>query len=237
MKSIFSYHDLNLLELEKKIQEQLVAGQHKNIFDLPDLNVVAIFGDLNKAKYLLSNKDIDVNEKDKNETTALSKACYFFGYFHNNYKLIQILLENKADINFRCENKMSLLFVIFDTYLHCFDFENQNNKLKFIYALKILLNYGLNINGQNEEGYSILMLCIKYYKIDLVRILLDEKINIYIKDNNGETALDKINKTTQYESRPEVRRKIYDMILKYKYNESIFIVFEYTNINIFFNKN
>ena len=232
MKSIFSYRDLNLLELEKNIQEELVADKTNKYFDLPDLSIVAIFGDLNKAKYLLSNKDIDVNEKDKFNSTALCNTCYYFGYSHNNYKVIQLLLDNDANINFKCRNGKSLLFSLCDTYLFN-NFKNQNNKLKFIFAFKILLNYGANINDQDEHGYTILMKAVYRNRIDLTRILLDEKMNIYIKDNDGENIFDKI-RAYRYRDTFEIINK---MLIKYKYNDAIFYLFEYTNINIFFNKN
>ena len=232
MKSIHSYRDLNLLELEKNIQQELVVGKHKYFFHLHDLSIIAIFGDLNKGKYLLTNVYTLINEKDKIGEKALHNTCYYFGYLHNNYKVIQLLLDNKVNVKY--EN--TFLRNLFDTYL-LNNFKNQNNKLKFIYTFKILLNNGANINDRYENGCTILILAVKNNKIDLIRILLDEKINIYIKDYKDENVFDKINKTTQDESIVEVKRKIYNMLIKYKYNDTIFYLFEYKNINIFFNKN
>ena len=237
MKSIFSYQDLNLLELEKNIQKEFHNGNYKSYFDLPDLQIVAMFGDLNKAKYLLLNGNANVDEKFN--SSALYKACYYFGFLHNNYKIIQLLLDNKVSTNLKITNgqyEITVLRNLFDTYL-LNNFKNQNNKLKFVYVFKILLNHGANINDQYENGYTILMSAVKNNKIDLVRILLDEKINIYIKNNKDENVFDQINKISQDESIVEVKRKIYDMLIKYKYNDSVFYLFECNDINIFFNKN
>ena len=140
-------------------------------------------------------------------------------------------MDNKADLNIVGCLQRSPFHMIFDSYLSA-DFKNQKNKLNFIFALKILLNYGSDINSLvDSQGNTILMLTVSYYKIDLIKILLCEKINIFIKDNNGENVFDKINKLERTDAE---KKELYDILVNYKYNDSIFYLFEYTDINIFF---
>ena len=237
MKSIFSYQDLNFSQLEESTQKILLKSVYPDHFEDPDIIIPCIYGDLKKLEYLLSEKNVNINEKNEDGNTVLYCACYYFGFYNNNHKIIELLLDNKADLNIQANlNRKGNFFgvtpfyVIFDTVLK-FDFVNQKNKMNFKFALKILLNYGANINEVNRNGCTILMLAVSDYKISLVEILLCEKINIYIKDNKGETVFDKINKIKKTD---DEKRKIYDMVLKYKYNDSIFYSFEEYDMNMFF---
>ena len=231
MKSIFSYHDLNFSQLEESTQEKLIRHTYPNHFENPDVIIPCIFGDLKKLEYLLSEKNININERNEDGNTALCCACYYFGFNHNNYKIIKLLLDNKADINIKGSFfGVTPFFIIFDSPLK-FIFKNQKNKMNFIFALKILLNYGANINDINFNGHTILMLAVIHYRIGLIEILLNEKINIYAKNNTGETVFDIINKIKKTD---DEKRKIYNMLLKYKYNDSIFYSFEEYDINMFF---
>ena len=234
MKSIFSYKDLNLSQLEESTQKKLLSINYNNHFEKTDLIVSVMFGDLEKARYLLSEKNVDINEKCEDGDTALLYSCYYFGCHHNNYKVIKLLLDNKADLNIKGHHRKSPFYMICDTYLRA-DFENQKNKMNFMFAFKILLNYGANINIIDSQGNTILMLAVIRCRIDLIKILLNEKINIYVKNDYGENVFDKINKL---EGTDAEKREIYNMLSKYKYNDAVFYSFEeHTDINIFFNYN
>ena len=52
-----------------------------------------------------------------------------------------------------------------------------------------LLDYGTEVNLQNEDGYTALMWAAIYGNLDIVRLLLDRGANLYLQNNNGKTAL------------------------------------------------
>lgn len=57
-----------------------------------------------------------------------------------------------------------------------------------IIQLEIFLRYGASLNVRDEEGCTELHLAI--YSKRIVKLLLDAKSNIHVKNNNGENALD-----------------------------------------------
>lgn len=239
MKCIFSYADLNLSHLEEKTRKELANGKYNNYFSEPDITLAAIFGDLDKIKYLLSKNDFQIDEQDKYGNTALWNACLFFGRTHNNYKLIKLLLDNNANVNHKCGAlKQSPLFVMLGSYLF-HNLKNQNNKIQLIYTINILLKYGANINDQDLGGNTILILAVEYHKIDLINILLNENINIRVKNNYEESAIDKINKIffpfLSHQAQIKAKKKIFDVLTKYKYNSAVFYLFTEYDINIIFN--
>ncbi|PYH89840.1 ankyrin [Aspergillus ellipticus CBS 707.79] len=57
--------------------------------------------------------------------------------------------------------------------------------------VELLLEYGANINAQDESGYTLLMMTVNHYASnDILCLLLDKKADLYLKDNRGMTAFD-----------------------------------------------
>ena len=75
-------------------------------------------------------------------------------------------------------------------------FENFNNQNIFTYiknndiqSVKNYINYGYDLNIQDEFYYTPLIYAAYYNKIEIVKLLLSAGANINIQDNNGYTAL------------------------------------------------
>jgi ankyrin repeat protein len=59
-------------------------------------------------------------------------------------------------------------------------------------TMKLLVNNGADVNVQNVNGSTTLMLVAGTYEnyVDVLSLLLDNGADVTIKDNNGKTAID-----------------------------------------------
>jgi ankyrin repeat protein len=112
-----------------------------------------------------------------NGRTSLIYAC-----INNNMELVKLLVQFKADVNKRGNNRGSAL-------IHA----SRNGNIRIV---KYLLNNGAVVNQTiGEDGYNALMQACKYYNniypktLDVIRHLLDQGIDINYHDKQGQTAL------------------------------------------------
>ena len=117
----------------------------------------------------------------------IEELCYG-GYYDNDVKtsekIIESFIEKGFDINTKNNNGETLLF----------SFHSHNcSELKQSMIRYLIENQNADINIQNKDGISLLMLCVKKYsKIDLdtIQYLVEEKkCSLDLKDNNGNTIL------------------------------------------------
>lgn len=105
---------------------------------------------------------------------------FAFGYF----EYIIAKAEDET-IDYMLENKVNL-----KTYPRTQDLLQNalvNPKIS-IHTIKKLINKGLDINTQNAEGYTALMVAIKRGSIDQVKFLLENGASTSIQNNNLENA-------------------------------------------------
>ena len=125
-----------------------------------------------------------------------------------------------ADVQIKYSDNRSILHVFNDRY-------HINKKCEMYKIFEILLEHGADINSQDDKGNTILMDAISYFQADIVKFLLTKKIDVKIKNNKNETALDIDNRIISG------RTKSYKFMLhNYKYNDSDFKNFEYFDANI-----
>ena len=113
-----------------------------------------------------------VNTCRNNGTSPLAIACEY-----NHTKIVEMLLEYKADINKSCDGGASPL------YIAC---QNGYNKI-----VKILLTHGVDINKRKDNGFSPLLIACSKNHIDVVEELLkvqSPKVDIDLCDSNECTA-------------------------------------------------
>lgn len=56
-------------------------------------------------------------------------------------------------------------------------------------TVKLLIDAGSNVNAQNSNGWSALMIANKYSDIETVKMLLSAGSNVDLQNNNGETTI------------------------------------------------
>ncbi|MBR3628117.1 MAG: ankyrin repeat domain-containing protein [Elusimicrobia bacterium] len=163
-------------------------------------------GDLETAKYLIEESNIDINSADENGTTLLMKACC-----NTNLDLVKYLVENKADITkFDKNNYNALMYAVekstLDIVSYLFEESDtlsieqiakdhmgllslaiKNNDFRILRYLVESQNFDITLS--NEKGQTLALLAAGYGKLDSVKYLIDKAANITAKDNNGNNIL------------------------------------------------
>ena len=145
----------------------------------------------------------------------------FIGVFYSVYK------NQKSDLS---NEESASLHVVASSYGSLADLEkelnagvdpniaNEDGITALFYAsystekIKLLMNYGANINHQDIDGRTILHEAVKWSNYILVKSLLSYDASVMIKDNRGKTAknlaVQEYNKDNN-----EKRKKIMELIL------------------------
>ncbi len=94
---------------------------------------------------------------------------------HNQPQIIQLLIEQGADLELLSENMTPLMHAI---------------KAKNHHIVDLLIKSGANINAINLQKKSPLFYCAKHGNIELAKVLIDNGAIISLKDRKGRTAVE-----------------------------------------------
>ena len=135
------------------------------------------------------------------DSTPLSCAL---AYPMASSDIIELLIESGADVNIQFRN--------YKTILMCFIVNSsQSNDLEI---MKFIIRKSHQINCKNLDGNSALMLCFHNYNIfircDIIKILLENKADVYLKNNKGDNIFDII------KDKIGINSDIYSLIFNYK---------------------
>ena len=114
-----------------------------------------------------------INIKDPLGNTLLINATRSIAGRGTTMYTLNALLERNADVNISNDAKQTPLMI-----------SVQNNEFK-----PILLDYGANINQQDNQGDTALHYAIRLNVIPLIQDLLSHGANINIRNNSGDNAL------------------------------------------------
>jgi ankyrin repeat protein len=172
--------------------------------DYRGTNLLAVSPVAELTRYLLE-KGADVNRADDDGVTPLMAVATELKVDENiRVEIIKVLLEHGADPN-ASNNAGTLLsqtrnygrreiekllkeagakeIVTWESFLNGV----QRNDLT---TVKYMLDDGIYINAQNNQGETALIIAARNGYVDMVKLLVRHKIDINIKDNNNKTALD-----------------------------------------------
>lgn len=114
----------------------------------------------------------DVNMRDCMNRTALMVACDL-----GLEEIVQLLVESKADLNAKdSENRTA----IFDACIH---------DMSYLPIIKCLVGNGANIDLQDDDGYTALIVSSYTGNRMIAKFLIDSKAKLDLPDKNGKTAL------------------------------------------------
>jgi len=177
---------------------------NKKLFDLLHKNNVDEF-----KKVLESSDDIDVNIRDENNNYLLTHAIHL-----TNIELINLLIKKGARLDIIDIDGRPILFIPINRGLNdlleillaenkkqigvpIVDMYDSYNKIPLHYAInrknmnaiKLLLEYGSNVNYQDKDGLNALHLAIYSRSYDICKLIIEHGVNINSTCNTGESAL------------------------------------------------
>ena len=127
---------------------------------------------LEKLRYLINIKGIDVNVRDENGMTPLIYAAFF-----GHDAVAKELIDCGADVNACGNNGANALMASL-----------QNAKGERI--AKLLLDSGADVNACDGQGITPLMAAIYTDSIEMTLYLLEKGADVRVKCSKGWTALD-----------------------------------------------
>jgi ankyrin repeat protein len=128
------------------------------------------------AKRLI-NKGIDVNGKDKDDTTLLMHACEY----SRSRAIPLMLLDYKADVN-AVNNKG-------ETALICACNKNSEDKDVRYRIVRDLICYGAKVNVADNNGWTPFLQACEDDDDDLASLLVSKGANVKARTKDGHTAL------------------------------------------------
>jgi ankyrin repeat protein len=137
------------------------------------------------------------------------KSALFFAVTYNQPRIIELLIQYGADMNFTINDKSLLMLAIRGNLLEIADIliihqANLNYispstgespliyllKKNQIYLIELMIQNGVNINYRNPlTGKTLLMFLVEYEELELIRIVLDKGARINDIDNRNRSAL------------------------------------------------
>ena len=153
------------------------------------------------AKLLIEN-GANINYQNSGDDTILNFKCSLKSYLDK--KIIKLLVENGADVNIKNKSgKIPLTSLLPHASIQD-DFE----------IIKLLIYKGSNVNIKDIDAKTPLMIYFeafesfgsKLFGQKIIKLLLDNKADIYLKNKNGENILDIVKSNSD----------IYELIFNYK---------------------
>lgn len=105
---------------------------------------------------------------------------------HGRLETVKYLISKGANVNIADESGNPLLVCLIENLNFCRD-ESQSANMESIFRL--LIEAGANVNAVNAKGENALIPCVRGTHINLINLLLLQKININAKTTWGGTAL------------------------------------------------
>ncbi|XP_077424560.1 uncharacterized protein LOC144053700 isoform X3 [Vanacampus margaritifer] len=148
-------------------------------------------------------KNIDVNQVDKQNRTALHLACAC-----GNVEVVIFLIENHAEVNLRdSQNKSALIQAVQEKHDTCANILLENkadpnlvdtdgntalhlaSSIPSITTVVLLVNHGADINVKNLEGMSPLSVAVQGDHIEVAEFLLKNGANVNVLDRQRRSPL------------------------------------------------
>ena len=94
-------------------------------------------------------------------------------YKHNTFAIIRLLLQHGADIHVKTlDNSFVSHIVIQNTDI---------NEFELLKLLKLFIRFKIDLNAQDINGDTILIMCVRYKIKKLLKFLLKNKVDIHLR--------------------------------------------------------
>ncbi|KAL4224965.1 spermatogenesis [Mactra antiquata] len=169
-----SYWEMDEEDIEEESMEEIQKDPSKKILWAAENNHIDI------VKELLELDNELVKSKDNDGYTALHRASY-----NGHTDMVKFLLQHGASINARTNDGWQAL--------HSASRWNQDS------IVSVLLQHGADVNAQTNSGQTALHIASsdRDCKQCLQLLLNDDKVDVDLKNNLGETAYDICQRTSE----------------------------------------
>ncbi|XP_065826102.1 death-associated protein kinase 1-like isoform X2 [Oscarella lobularis] len=135
------------------------------------LHVASSNGQTAVTEYLIDHCGVNVDEQTNGGWTSLMHACQ-----KGHLDTVQLLVSKQCDINIRDKNS--------GTALHVASFNGQSAVAEYL-----IDHCGVNVDDQDNDGWTLLMYACKNGHLDTVQLLVSKQCNINIRTKDGSKAL------------------------------------------------
>lgn len=181
-KNIFGYSPL-LYSCENnkaiKITKFLLKISNTNIKTNENKNCLMIACSNNNKEiidFLIKNKNININLKNKTNDTAISYLCGYHSNYNSSLPLVKLLISKGAEYNIVNTDNNNLL--IYSTGI----LSNKKNYKINLDLIKYLISLGINPYNKNKNNCSFIDY-LAFLNKKILKILVDNNI-IEINNNN-----------------------------------------------------
>ena len=201
LAGVYSNNKNNLEIFEKLLYEKRKEKYFINNLLIKIIQHIGSRASIDAIKLLIECGG-DVNIKDNDNLNLLMICCF---KLHNNIEILKLLIENGADVNIKnATGKTTLMYTL--QHVSC----DENLEI-----FKLLIKNDYQINSKDKYGDTPLMIYIfnnnnKYIRCDIIKLLLDNKADVYIQNDQGENILKYIKKHFDMNS------DVYSLIFNYK---------------------
>jgi len=131
-----------------------------------------LYDNVDLMELLIKYNNIDLNLKNSKNETALLLT------YKEYYKQFELLVNAGADLDIQYDGLTILMLICKDL-----------NVRDHIKKIKLLINNRCNLDMQNNEGNSALMLACKHGDTDTMKLLIDSGCDINLQNNYGQSVL------------------------------------------------
>lgn len=173
---------------DKRIIEWL-ADQKKKLVNGPELVHAVESGDVAKVHRLLKDRNIDLNY---NKAAPLMSAAA-----RKNEATIKALLAAGANVNEGPANSNSLLFAVRNAASEMITSKDWQRLDADIQIIQMLIKAGANVDQQDKNERTALMVAVASGLKPLISILLDAGADPELKDSIGRTVMMQLRPSAQ----------------------------------------
>lgn len=154
---------------KQKSRGKQKGGNNQNL-----INAI-IHDDFEEVETLIEG-GINLNQENEDGITPLLTAA-----MNDNLELVKLLIDNGAKVNYVGSTGYSVLNSLAS---------NSNVTEETLSIIQMLINNGANINEKEPiEGFTPLLHAIENNNIDIIKLLIDNDVDVNITDNFGTTPL------------------------------------------------
>ena len=161
-----------------ELRQGIIRRERRENVVLDRLTTATLFRDVEAILEIIRD-GFDINTITENgDTVLIAPSCWGF------YEIVQVLVDNGADVNFCSEDGSSTALIEAAAGLGAIKYHAflaNKAKHQHITVMKTLLNAGANVNASMNEGWTALIAAINSQSVEAVQLLIDYGADVNTK--------------------------------------------------------